>query len=221
MIAGQILLNLILISVLAAARSGEIVDVEIAQVQVPNARAASLPRCVDGKDEVAHIRDGMNSKPLNYNPYREAFRKESDAELLARLAYAETKGSNCPNLEKQVAKAIVSSISNRARIRSGNVKSVVYEPMQFNSSMAIYSESKYQDFLCPKDSELWAAVLADSHSALEGKPPVALNPKAVNYFLYQHSPRWKKEPWVLPEDTAQTTPELQKCVRFFINSSWK
>ncbi len=192
--------------------------VNAAQAQVP------LPDCIDSPDVIAEIQRIQASNRKNahkYDGYREALSASPDAELATRLAYAETLAANCLDETEQVAHRVAAVIGNRIRIRHGDVKSVVYQRDQFSSSLNIYPESRYRDFLCPRDGELWDMVAANFRKNLEGEGLSEPIPKdAVNYYLYRHSPRFKPTAWGL-EEVLMEGESVRNCVRVFRDSGWK
>lgn len=185
------------------------------------ASSGKTPHCVSSDAEVEAIKEKikLNSKTeFKYEGYKKALASDSDEELMARLIYAETKGTNCPEQNDKISSVVSTVISNRVKIRKGNVKSVIFERDQFASSLNIYSESHYKDFLCPSDAALWNKALAKATAALSDKSKPTTT---VNYFLYKHSPRWTKEPWKLEEDTALTNPSVRACIKAFKNPNFK
>lgn len=180
-----------------------------------------LPHCVNQVRDIEIIKNKikLNSKNENkYDGYKKALASDSDEELMARLIYAETKATNCEKLNSSVVPVIAKVISNRIKIKKGDVKAVVFQRDQFASSLNIYSDSNYKDFLCPNDAKLWAQALNEASEALADKSkPTA----TVNYFLYKHSPRWTKEPWKLEEDTALVKGGTRDCIRAFKNPNYK
>lgn len=191
----------------------------------PASKNSALPYCVDDSAKIEEIKTTISNNKKNqfkYKGYREALHAQSDVEIMARLVYAETVGANCPEHNQKVVQGIAAVIGNRMRIRKGNVRSVVFERDQFASSLNIYTESKYLDFLCPKDTALWQAALKESGIALSNAK-LELDPKTVQYFLYKHSPRWKKEPasWKdYKQDVSGGASEIESCVKFFKNKGW-
>lgn len=180
-----------------------------------------LPHCVSEVREIEVIKNTikLNAKNDNkYDGYKKAFASDSDEELMARLIYAETKATKCEKLNSQIVPVITTVISNRVKIKKGNVKAVVFQHDQFASSLNIYSESNYKDFLCPNDAKLWAQALSEASDALADKAKPATT---VNYFLYKHSPRWTKEPWKLEEDTSLTKGSVRDCIKAFKNPGYK
>lgn len=180
-----------------------------------------LPHCVSEVREIEMIKNRIraNAKTENkYDGYKKAFASDSDEELMARLIYAETKATKCEKLNSAIVPVITTVISNRIKIKKGDVKAVVFERDQFASSLNIYSESSYKDFLCPNDAKLWALALDEASEALADK---AKPTTTVNYFLYKHSPRWTKEPWSLDEDTSLTQGNVGDCIKAFKNASYK
>lgn len=182
-----------------------------------------LPRCIDDKNTLDQIKATVNASrhsSQKYSSYRTALHSDSNAELVARLAYAETLAANCPEQNEVVSGLITEVIVNRVRLRNGNARSVVFQRDQFSSSLNIYSESRYQDFLCPKNQALWSQVLRQARRSLS-QDSGRLHRTTVNYFLYKHSPRWTKKPWDLQEDRSATTPAIRQCVRVFKVPNWK
>lgn len=183
--------------------------------------AIKLPHCVNDSQEVDTIKSTikLNSKTENkYNGYIKALSSDSDKELMARLIYAETKGTNCDDQSEKVSSVITTVISNRIKIRKGHVKSVIFERDQFASSLNIYSESHYKEFLCPSDAVVWNMALRKATAALSDKSKPTTT---VNYFLYKHSPRWTKEPWKLAEDTSINSVSARACIKAFKNPNYK
>lgn len=190
----------------------------------PAARRSStinLPNCVNDPATIETIKAKIkaNSKTANkYDGYKKVLASDSDIELAARLIYAETKATNCASLNNQIAPAITEVIANRVKIRKGDVQSVIFQRDQFASSLNIYDESNYKDFLCPNDSALWQKAYSEAFSALSDKTK---GTDTVNYFLYKHSPRWTKEPWKLEEDRSLTNANTRQCIRTFRNPSFR
>ena len=180
-----------------------------------------LPYCVNDVRAIEVIKNKikLNSKNENkYDGYKKALVSDSDEELMARLIYAETKATNCEQLNSSIVPVIAKVISNRVKIKKGDVKAVVFQRDQFASSLNIYTESNYKDFLCPNDSKLWALALNQASDALADKSKPT---DTVNYFLYKHSPRWTKEPWSLEEDPLLTKASVRDCIKAFKNSNYK
>ncbi|MBL7542863.1 MAG: hypothetical protein JNL11_03560 [Bdellovibrionaceae bacterium] len=181
--------------------------------------AVGFPQCVNNPSEIEEILSAMkaNSKGKNkYSGYRKALSHDSDQQLVARLIYAETLAANCPSQSREVLPLIARVISNRIQIRKDGVKSVVYERDQFASSLNKYSSSRYLDFLCPNNYELWG--LAFDHA---GKGVSERSSIAVHYFLYKHHPGWDAEPWRLPESRESLASKVRDCIRVFDNNTWK
>lgn len=183
-----------------------------------------LPKCVSDPRQVQAIHDYVyanRSNEFKYQKYKDAFQSDSDTQLVARLAYAETLAATCPEKEKQMAPMIVSAIMNRVRKKQGNVAAVVYKHNQFASSLNTYDQSRYKDFLCPKDSKLWNLVYAQAQQQIAALPQQvgSFSADTTMYFLYKNRPGDTKAPWSFPEDTTHTNPQLQSCIRFFVNPS--
>jgi len=179
---------------------------------------ASLPTCVKNKADLEAIVSVMQKNKdtkLKYDGYRKFLAGDSDQDLTARLIYAETLASNCPKNRATVLPLIAGAIQNRIKLRKGDVKSVVFERNQFASSLNFYDSSKYLDFLCPTDSELWKNAVDTLNTSS------TLSKTAVNYFLYKHHPGWDKEPWTLPEAELSKSVNVRDCIRVFDNKGWK
>lgn len=184
-------------------------------------RINPLPHCVNQTSEIEAIKAKMkaNSKTTNkYDGYKKSLASDSDIELAARLVYAETKATRCEKQNNNIVPVITEVIANRVKIRKGDVKSVVFQRDQFSSSLNIYAESNYKDFLCPDDEILWNQVYNETNMALSNK---RMGTDTVNYFLYKHSPRWTKEPWRLAEDQDLAKGSVRKCIRAFKNPNFK
>ncbi len=198
--------------------------------RVTASAAKKLPLCVSDEaaiERVIAIQKANPKNPNKYDGYREVLKGSSSVELVARLAYAETLAANCPELNLKMAPLIVESIANRVRIRKGDVKSVVYQRDQYASSMNIYQESRYRDFLCPRDPELWDAVVTAVENALASAGgSQVLAPDAVHYYFYKHSERHKVPEWASDKSEWKVSevPEsslIHPCVRFFRNPRWR
>jgi hypothetical protein len=198
-----------------------------AHAGAPEPELLALPTCINNSAQVNAIIQEMRRNPRNskkYDGYRRALSGESGATLLARLAYAETLATNCGSQNQKIGPRIADSIANRARIRGGNVASVVFERDQYASSLNAYSESRYRDFLCPKNAALWITVSTQASKALEEGG--ALPRDAVNYYLFRHStrfspPGWAVGPNALPEARYPGSEALRACIRFYRNARWR
>lgn len=189
--------------------------------KVAKDRPHQLPHCVNESSEIDAIKAKIkaNSKTANkYDGYKKVLSSDSDIQLAARLVYAETKATRCEKLNAQIVPVISEVIANRVKIRKGDIKSVVFQRDQFASSLNIYDESNYKDFLCPDDDILWNQVYNETYMALANKK---MGTDTVNYFLYKHSPRWTKEPWKLEEDKALAKGSARDCIRAFKNPNFK
>jgi hypothetical protein len=122
-----------------------------------------VPGCANSEPVIAEVKriltlNGANAK--KYDGYRKLLQSDFAVVLAARLAYAETAAANCTAHNDEVLDLVASVIASRVRIRHGDVESVVFQRNQFASSLHIYSESRYRDFLCPSDAILWQKALA-------------------------------------------------------------
>lgn len=158
------------------------------------ASQSPLPACVNSESAIAEVKRILTANSANaskYDGYRQLLHSDSAVVLATRLAYAETAAANCAAHNDEVLDLVASVIANRVRIRRGDVESVVFQRNQFSSSLHIYSESRYRDFLCPSDAILWQKASAKMQANLEDVVPSAPIPKdAVNYYLYRHSDRF-------------------------------
>jgi hypothetical protein len=184
----------------------------------------ALPRCIDAASDIAAIaavQKENRKTPLKYDGYRRLLESATDLELAARLVYAETLAANCPDQNGRVAELVTAVVGNRIRIRRGDGRSVVWQRDQFSSSLNIYPESRYRDFLCPRDGTLWQDVLAKMRVDLEGSAPAGAVPEdAVNYYLYLHSDRFKAPAWQLAEIPINDE-KTRQCIRVFRAPGWK
>lgn len=190
----------------------------------------NLPRCISDQGTIDRIINAQKANPKNprkYDGYREALKDSAPLELVARLAYAETVGANCPDLNFKIAPPVVESIMNRVRIRKGDIKAVVFQRDQYSSSMNIYPESRYREFLCPQDLGLWKTVVSAAKTTLASSPErQSIAADAVHYYLYKHSDRLKVPKWASDESEWEVSevldsPEITPCIRFFRNPRWR
>lgn len=184
----------------------------------------ALPHCVDAEadiEKIAQTQKANSKTEFKYDGYKNVLSTDSDADLAARLAYAETKAANCPNKEKQVLPLIYAVIANRIAKRGGDTKSVVFQRDQFASSLNIYSESRYKDFLCPQDVILWSEAKKLSQVTAENKAAPSIPRDAINYYLYRHSERFKAPNWNLEEAKFKGHEDIEDCIRLFLHPKWK
>ena len=189
-----------------------------------SAALSTLPLCVEDAGVIAEIRSAQKSNPktsYKYDGYRKALAADTPLQLATRLAYAETLAANCPQRNEGVAELTTAVIGNRIRIRNGDVASVVFQRDQFSSSLNIYPESRYRDFLCPKDARLWATVSAKMRASMDAsKPATGIPDDVVNYYLHLHSQRFTAPDWKL-EEFYSPDENLRLCIRSFRDSRWK
>jgi hypothetical protein len=182
------------------------------------------PLCIEAESDIAkikHVQQVNQKTSFKYDGYRKALNADTTLQLATRLAYAETVAANCPEQEAQVVDLIAAVIGNRIRIRHGDVSSVVFQRDQFASSLNIYAESRYRDFLCPADSELWQKTLTTMRAHLEAQKSNAFIPNdSVNYYLYRHSDRLKAPNWKL-EEVSIGDSKTRECIRVFRDPRWK
>lgn len=203
--------------------------IALASVPCATGAAVELPQCRSSERDVDVVLQSIRAfpkTPQKYDGYRSVLSGESDAALVARLAYAETLATNCSELNSRILPLITDSILNRIRIRKGDVKGVVFQRDQYSSSLNFYQESRFRDFLCPQSGELWAQALTVARGKLAslektGRLPV----DAVHYYLYKHSerlatPDWAtdRSQWAIVEIPGEQ--DLKPCLRFFRNPKW-
>jgi hypothetical protein len=190
---------------------------------ITSVASEQLPKCVDGeqKDSIRQFIKANKNSLNKYAKMTEALVSDSDQELMSRLIYAETLAANCPQENQKIAEAISLVVRNRVKKRN-SVKSVVFQKDQFASSLNVYEESRINDFLCPKDQKLWQAVVNSISRDRTFKNNInSSDPTSVmHYFLYNHSPRFKKEPWTMKEYSFREGGPSSQCLRVFINENW-
>lgn len=196
----------------------------VSSVSKTSALELSLPLCVKLESDIVEIQrvQKANSKMASkYDGYRNILHASTALELATRLAYAETLAANCPSQEDQILDWVTSVIGNRIRIREGNVNSVVFQRDQFSSSLNMYAESRYRDFLCPTDRGLWQRALTKMRVNLEqSKPSSSIPQDTVNYYFYRHSNRFKAPDWKL-EQVSIGEEKIRECIRVFRDPAWK
>lgn len=128
------------------------------------ALAADLPACLSRAE-------GETTRAALIN------RQPSDQELLARLAYAESRSTGFaddPRVYRGIAWGVInrvrlSEISPSARRQYGQgVAGVIFQPRQFNPAVSPRSPFS-QDFLCPKEPERWRLAEEAAAVALRGQ----------------------------------------------------
>lgn len=182
--------------------------------------SAALPRCVEDErtlGEVMLTQKRNSGTPEKYSGYRIVLKDDSDSELFARLVYAETLAANCPEQNNSIVSLIIGVIANRVRKRGGDVKSVVFQLDQFSSSLNNYDESRFRDFLCPRNQKLWSKIMSEA----QGLEVKNLSKDSFHYYLYKHSPRFKAPKWNFAEDLGPTSLKLQECIRVFLDPKWR
>lgn len=190
----------------------------------PALESTDLPACIDAPDtlaEIERVQRAQRKTPQKYDGFRSALDTVNPVELAARLAYAETLAANCPAQQTRIADLITAVIGNRIRLRGGDIGSVAFQRDQFASSLNVYAESRYRDFLCPRDRDLWRRVLSAMQANLDGPAAdVAIPRDTVNYYLYRHSDRFKPPAWGLQE-AGIADNQLRECIRAFRNPAWR
>jgi hypothetical protein len=101
----------------------------------------------------------------------------ADAELLARLAYAEGRSTGFAD-DPRVYQGIAWGVMNRVRLSEisatarrqygGGVAGVIFKPQQFNPAVSLRSPFS-KDFLCPQDSTRWRLAVEAARTALDGQ----------------------------------------------------
>lgn len=221
--ASQLLMAVFTLFVFIETGFAQALAAETAAASITSTSQSNLPACVKLESDIAQVGrvQKENSKtPHKYDGYRNILSADTTLELAARLVYAETLAANCSKQEDLAVDLVTSVIGNRIRIRRGDVKSVVFQKDQFASSLNIYPESRYRDFLCPSDNELWRKVVAKMQINLaQSKPSAPISKDTVNYYLYQHSDRFKAPAWELEE--VLIADKTRECIRVFRDPTWK
>ncbi len=188
-----------------------------------NAQISKLPQCIKDTETLQRIEKIQKENSKNsrrYDGYRDALGNSTDLEIFTRLAYAETLAANCPDFNAEISDLIVGVIGQRIIKRARNIQSVVFERSQFSSSLHIYKNSRYRDFLCPQDTSLWQKTCAHVTDFF-AKKSTELPADTFHYFLYKHDPRWTKEPWNLSEAQHAQRNSSKNCIRLFRNPDWR
>ncbi|MBK9037665.1 MAG: hypothetical protein IPL83_00615 [Bdellovibrionales bacterium] len=188
----------------------------------------SLPKCFDENSDLEKIKTHQKNNSRSqykYQGYTQLFDQSAldDEEILTRLIYAETLAANCPEKEDSTLQLIAEVILRRIEKRRGQIRQVVFERDQFASSLNIYQESSYTNFLCPKSPELWNKAKKSLGLLRSGAEMNSLSSTAYNYYLFKHSTRFKPPEW------TRTFQEVKKvnldatsiCVAAYSNPQWK
>lgn len=193
---------------------------------------SSLPNCIEDSKTIQNIEETMKANrrsPHKYNGYADALKNSSDLELASRLAYAEVLAANCNEHNSQLVRPITEVIANRIALRKNNARKVVFERDQFASSLNKYDSSRYKDFLCPKDTQLWNEVQTQMELALQ-KPKNEnqrlLPTDGVHYYFFQHDkkftpPAWAEGKKAYPTIDFQDSSKLNSCAKFYRNPKFK
>lgn len=189
---------------------------------------SQMPRCFDeAKDleEIQAVQKANRKSAHKYDGYRKLFEKAalSDDEILSRLIYAEVVAGGCGKKDSLNAiTPITEVIVNRVAKRGGDIRSVVFERDQFASSLNIYSESAYEHFLCPKNSEIWQKVVQVANDLRSGRQKAEMPTDTVHYYLFQHSTRFQPPGWTKTfSPSGQVGSESGLCVVAYSNPQWK
>ena len=101
----------------------------------------------------------------------------ADAELLARLAYAEGRSTGFAD-DHRVYQGIAWGVMNRVRLSEisatarrqygGGVAGVIFKPQQFNPAVSLRSPFS-KDFLCPQDPARWRLAVDAARAARRGQ----------------------------------------------------
>jgi hypothetical protein len=116
--------------------------------------------------------------------------KISDAELLARLVYAEAASTGFPD-HRPVYEAIAWGVMNRVRlgdvspsmqnVYGRGVRGVIFRKGQFNPAVSKKSPFS-REFLCPRDPHRWSMAQAAAQSAINGQ----INPFIATSWEKKH-----------------------------------
>ncbi len=209
---------LLVLSVLASCNSAFAGDTSAAGSSAPaGAAAGRLPSCVDSPADVKSIleTESNNLKSSHkYDGFRKAVSSDTDEQLVARLVYSEALAANCPKSTAQMMPGIAAVIAHRIKIDK-SARQSVFRLQQFASSLNNYPESRYADFLCPKDEKLWSAAVAAANKALNGDD--SLPPTMDHYYFFHHfkvphpAPAWTKA----PDDKFPGSSDYSSCLKFY------
>ncbi len=197
--------------------------------------SAKLPYCFEGEGDLNEIFETqkMNSKnKFKYDGYKRVFRGEgpdskgkslvSEREVFARLVYAEALAAECKGGDSEAVKIIAEVISNRIEKRKGRVGDVIFERDQFASSLNRYSESKYKEFLCPKNLKMWEMADKKVLELLANPKSNSLPADTFNYYFFLHSTRFNAPKWTEAyQSAAVLNSESKKCLEAYKNPGWK
>lgn len=188
----------------------------------------SLPKCFNEDSDLEKIKTYQKNNSRNqykYQGYTQLFDQSAlvDEEILTRLVYAETLAANCPEKEDSTLQLIAEVVLRRIEKRRGQIREVAFERDQFASSLNIYPESGYMNFLCPKSLALWQKAKKLLGLIRSGTQKNSLPNTAYNYYLFKHSTRFPPPSW------TRSFQELKKvnldadsvCVAAYSNPQWK
>ena len=174
------------------------------------------PLCLNKTAQISDIRavQKANRKTARkYDGYRRIFQQTSDSELFARLVYAEVLAANCKPSGDELLKFITFTIHNRIQLQSGSVKAVIFKRDQFASSLNMYKQSRYKEFLCPSNKKLFQKILKFVDSLMTGSIKNNFNRRVVNYYLHQHFGSYKENPTAWGQwDKYKVIPQ---CASFY------
>lgn len=189
----------------------------------------ALPKCFNEDSDLNKIRDYQrnNAKSrFKYLGYIQVFDKSvlGDEEILARLVYAETLAAHCDQQQEDMAvQTIAEVILRRIEKRSGQIREVIFERDQFASSLNLYQESSYMNFLCPKFPALWKKTKKMIRLFTSGNKRNSLPKAAYNYYLFKHSTRFKPPKWTGTFEEVRTVQSTagSVCLAAYSNPQWK
>ncbi len=173
------------------------------------------------------------------------------ARLIQAETRAANCGMPNPEVQAIVTEGILNRLEKRFRTLYGNqyenihslpyqkqkelVLSVVFQNSQFASSLHRYRTSLrsttptvyahgYKDFLCPPNDENWRTTRTSIDNFFRsGERTRNYSSTSVNYFLFQHSPRWETVSWAntLTESTTASSAAVRRCVRLYEEPSYR
>jgi hypothetical protein len=130
----------------------------------------------------------------------------SDLELITRLVYAESAAANCPENRDDLYVGIAALILNRVHAfeatkdkNDNAVTRAVFGKSQFASSIHSYDKptgkARWEDFICPKDSDLYKKIYDIVGKVSRGEINVSAYTEATHYYLHMHSGTHMDQPW--------------------------
>ena len=175
------------------------------------ASAIAMPKCIDTAKDLESIAawEKANAKTnFKYEAMKRLLTSSTDEEIESRLIYSEVNAAHCPEFNQDLIAPIAVVIDHRIEKAHGQVRATIFARDQFASSLNIYPESGWKEFLCPSNAKLWQAV--------QSRKPGSVAVKANNYYLYRHSLKFKPPVWAQKTPMSfQGSQKITSCLRLF------